>query len=316
MLGVDEKASSGEIRKAYLKQSLRWHPDKNPGEDVEEAKRKFVEIGQAYETLKDPALRAKYDRELRGGGGFAGGFGNGFGGGGGASYASSSPFSNDGNSAPFSGNDNSAHQYQQQYQQQQSYDNYRDFFDATVAGMSEEELRACLGGAALIGSIVGGIVGKKLLGGGGGRGNGCSRSAAGAGSTILSTVGSIAGSAVASRMAQDAVLSLHETSRQRLQWKEDCRRAVERGEVPPPDPTRQNRNNNWGEKLRTAVESATQQQSADRGSGNGPSGENSFWKQAKRGARAVAEAARQAAEAEAAAAGRRNMNGGASTRRY
>jgi curved DNA-binding protein CbpA len=66
ILGVDPNADSKTIRQAYLRASLRHHPDKNP-DNVEESKALFIEVGQAYENLSDPALRAKYDREIRSG---------------------------------------------------------------------------------------------------------------------------------------------------------------------------------------------------------------------------------------------------------
>ena len=84
ILGVDRKASQDDIKKAFRKLAMKYHPDKNPGDD--EAEKKFKEINEAYETLKDPQKRAAYDRfghaafEQGGGGqGFGGG---GFGAGG------------------------------------------------------------------------------------------------------------------------------------------------------------------------------------------------------------------------------------------
>ena len=59
-LGVKRDASADEIKAAYRKQALRWHPDKNP--DNEEAGRKFREMGKAYSVLRDPDKRAAYDR--------------------------------------------------------------------------------------------------------------------------------------------------------------------------------------------------------------------------------------------------------------
>ncbi|KAM1507550.1 hypothetical protein TB2_016617 [Malus domestica] len=58
LLGVTQSANSSEIKKAYYKLSLQHHPDKNP---VPESKKLFVKIANAYEILKDEALREQYD---------------------------------------------------------------------------------------------------------------------------------------------------------------------------------------------------------------------------------------------------------------
>jgi curved DNA-binding protein len=60
ILGVDKKASQDEIKKAYRKLAVKYHPDKNPGDKT--AEEKFKEIGEAFEVLGDPEKRQKYDQ--------------------------------------------------------------------------------------------------------------------------------------------------------------------------------------------------------------------------------------------------------------
>ena len=60
LLGVDRKASADEIRSAYRKLALKYHPDRNPGD--KEAERKFKEISEAYDVLSDDKKRPLYDQ--------------------------------------------------------------------------------------------------------------------------------------------------------------------------------------------------------------------------------------------------------------
>ena len=78
VLGVERSATEEEIKKAYRKKAIQYHPDKNPGD--KEAEEKFKEAAEAYDVLSNPDKRARYDRYGHAGvsgsaaGGNAGGF--------------------------------------------------------------------------------------------------------------------------------------------------------------------------------------------------------------------------------------------------
>lgn len=81
VLGVEKTATADEIKKAYRKKAIQYHPDKNPGD--KEAEEKFKEAAEAYDVLSNPDKRARYDQYghagmsgAAGGGGFEG-FGQG-----------------------------------------------------------------------------------------------------------------------------------------------------------------------------------------------------------------------------------------------
>ncbi len=82
VLEVERAAADGELKSAFRKLAMKWHPDRNPGDKSSEAR--FKEINEAYEVLKDPDKRAAYDRFghdafQHGGPGGSGGFGTDFG---------------------------------------------------------------------------------------------------------------------------------------------------------------------------------------------------------------------------------------------
>src|SRR6266496_2652664 len=60
VLGVEKTAGAEEIKKAYRKQAVKFHPDKNPGDKA--AEEQFKELGEAYEALSEPQKRAAYDQ--------------------------------------------------------------------------------------------------------------------------------------------------------------------------------------------------------------------------------------------------------------
>ncbi len=83
VLGVDKSAGAAELKAAYRKQALEWHPDRNKSPEAEE---KFKEVNEAYEILSNPEKKAAYDQyghaafEQGGGAPYGAPFGGGFGG--------------------------------------------------------------------------------------------------------------------------------------------------------------------------------------------------------------------------------------------
>jgi DnaJ family protein B protein 4 len=86
ILGINKSANDKDIKKAYRKLAVKWHPDKNQGDNEELAKQKFQDISEAYEVLSDKEKRKVYDTYGEEGvkngipSGFEGGMPSGFGG--------------------------------------------------------------------------------------------------------------------------------------------------------------------------------------------------------------------------------------------
>jgi hypothetical protein len=244
-------------------------------------------IGAAYETLSDPVKRRLYDQELRHGSRQQ-------------HYSQQgrrTSTNNDGN--PFEGSSTSFRNSNGNNSDQKTYDSYRDFFDATVAGMSEEELAAAVGTVAVVASVVGSMLGSRMMSRSSNRGG---RESGGA-NNVLGSVGSMVGSMIASEVAAASVRALHQESVQRVAYREECRRAVERGEPIPNPPVSTNQ---FGEFLHKTIDTvknvtqcamgndANQCNSACSSSRNNPNDEDirsnglcNLWKMAAEGVKAA-----------------------------
>nr|CAB3472612.1 unnamed protein product [Digitaria exilis] len=64
LLGISAEGSPDEVRAAYRRLALKYHPDVSPPGAAAENTRRFIEVQEAYETLSDPSRRASYDRAL------------------------------------------------------------------------------------------------------------------------------------------------------------------------------------------------------------------------------------------------------------
>lgn len=197
ILGIPRNADQTAIRKAYLRSSLACHPDKNP-DNPTYAKSQFIRVGEAYRVLKDPTSRLAYDRELAAGRCRERNYTK-------ARRPESSSY----------GQRNNRQSSEAEFQ------SFMDMFDSTVAGMSPEEIDQAAGAAAAVGSVLGSIVGSRLVG---------SKGGGGAAHSLLSSAASLVGSAVASRAAASMVQTVHRDSARRVLEKEDREAAIDRGE--------------------------------------------------------------------------------------
>jgi len=134
ILGVSKNASDQELKSAYRKQALKWHPDKHAGEAKKEAEEKFKEINRAYEVLRDPQKKQMYDQLghnafTRNGSGGPGGFGAG------------SPFSGGFQQGPFqysyssSGNVN----FEDLFGGSDPFDIFEQFFGGAYGGQRQRK---------------------------------------------------------------------------------------------------------------------------------------------------------------------------------
>jgi hypothetical protein len=218
ILGIPRNADPLAIRKAYLRASLRCHPDKNPGRE-EQAKAEFIKVGQAYAVLSDAGQRAAYDCELDRS----------------STRRSSSYYSSSSGSRPTSTRTRPPPQQQQPQQQKQpqqppfsggtkhanttdqdEFDTFMRMFDETVSGMSEEELNMAIGAAAVVGSIIGSNIGARAVHNK---------------NPFLANAASMVGSAMASHAASRLVQTVHEDSQQRMLERGEREAAIARGET-------------------------------------------------------------------------------------
>ena len=130
ILGLKRNAKEKDIKKAYRKMALQWHPDKHTGEEEKAiAQKKFQEVAEAYEVLSDPEKKRIYDQVgseglKRGGGGGGGGGGGDSGGPGGFNFGG------------FQGGFPGGAKFNFQGQQRDPFDMFKDFFgnDFDISG--------------------------------------------------------------------------------------------------------------------------------------------------------------------------------------
>jgi curved DNA-binding protein CbpA len=203
ILGLPAYTSDAKIiRQGYLKQAVKYHPDKNP-DQPEEAKDRFVQIGHAYEVLSNSYKKSQYDRDLKCG------------------KATSTNNYND-------YSDNSSSTYStynytpggDDIDPEQIFKKYRSTFDHHVANMSESEINAVVGLASVVGGILGSVIGKHIANSAGSSTatNGYRGVAPTGSSVLLGTIGSMAGSFLTSQAAAETIRSIHQQSVDRVTY--------------------------------------------------------------------------------------------------
>jgi curved DNA-binding protein CbpA len=208
ILGVPPTADAKAIRKAYLKLSLQYHPDKNV-DDPASAQAAFVRIGQAYQVLSDPTQRALYDATYRSRKKYYSG----------VPQPSASPppsgtarppqyasTSQTHYTADFASGFGGSSTSSAASQQQQQYETYRDAFDATMASLSEEELQEVMGAAALFSSVIGSLLGSRLMG----------KTA----HPVMQSIGAAMGAAVARQATTSFLETSHKQAKERAALKD------------------------------------------------------------------------------------------------
>lgn len=240
ILQVSPNASQGEIRKAYLKQSLKHHPDKNP-DNTELAKEKFVQIGQAYDVLSNENKRRAYDRDLSSG-----------------RYDSSntSTSSNYHDQGAHYSTSTSHYTYTHQSELPKDYESYRQAFDDRMSNLSQDELNTLKSIASVVGSVIGTVYASKM-------------SSKLTGNSIIGrALGDTAGSVIGSMAGETFVDTVHSQSLERKRYEDRKRVAMERGETIPERPS----GGGWGDlksTLEKTVKGGLGDSTKNDGNGNG-----------------------------------------------